>query len=196
MLAQSLVYKSAVNLKNVIIYGAGASGNKLYKSLTVTNPEYNVVAFLDDNPSKHSEQIDSIKIYNPNQIKHLKEKYNCFAVFIALPSIESERRKAILLDLIDEDLVIKIVPSINSIIEKDSNFPDIKNIKIEDIIGRKPVSPIKDLLDKNIQNKVVLITGAGGSIGSELLEQVSKLNPVKIVAIDMSEISLFNLKTK
>ena len=194
LLAQSLVYKSVVTLKNVIIYGAGAWGNKLYKSLTVTNPEYNVVAFLDDDLSKQSEQIDSIKIYHPNQIKLLKEKYDCYAVLIALPSIESERKKTILLDLIDQDLVIKIVPSVKSIVETNSNFSDMKNIKIEDIIGREPVSPIKDLLDKNIKNKVVLITGAGGSIGSELLKQVSKLNPAKIIAIDMSEINLFNLK--
>lgn len=196
LLAQSLVYKNVVTLKNVIIYGAGSSGNKLYKSLTVTNPEFNVVAFLDDDSSKHSEQIDSIKIYNPNQIKYLKEKYNCYAVFIALPSINSERKKSILLNLVDEDLVIKIVPSVKSIVEKNSNFSDIKNIKIEDIIGRESVSPIKNLLEKNIKDKVVLITGAGGSIGSELLNQVSKLNPSKIIAIDMSEINLFNLKNE
>ena len=194
LLAQSFVYKSVVTLKNVIIYGAGASGNKLYKSLTVTNPEYNVVAFLDDDESKHSEKIDSIKIYSPSQIKFLKEKYQCFAVFIALPSIDSEQRKIILLNLIDEDLVIKIVPSIKSIVEKNANFSDIKNIKIEDVIGREPVKPIENLLKQNIKDKVVLITGAGGSIGSELVNQVSKLQPSKIIAIDMNELSLFNLK--
>ena len=194
LLAQSLFYKNVVSLKNVIIYGAGASGNKLYKSLTVTNPEYNVVAFLDDDEIKQSEQIDSIKIFHPNKIEDLKEKFKCYGVFIALPSISSERKKTILLDLIDKDLVIKIVPSVKSIVEKNSNFEDIKNIKIEDVIGRESVSPIKELLEKNIKDKVVLITGAGGSIGSELLNQVSKLNPSKIIAIDMSEINLFNLK--
>ena len=194
LLAQSLVYKNIVTLKNVIIYGAGASGNKLYRSLTVTNPEYNVVAFIDDDPLKHSEQIDSIKIFHPNKIKNLKKKFNCYGVFIALPSISSERKKTILLDLIDIDLVIKIVPSVKSIVEKNANFSDIKNIKIEDVIGRESVHPIKELLEKNIKDRVVLISGAGGSIGSELLNQVSKLNPSKIIAIDMSEINLFNLK--
>ena len=166
----------------------------MYKSLTVTNPEYNVVAFLDDDELKHSEKIDSIKIYSPSQIKFLKEKYKCFAVFIALPSINSEQRKRILLNLIDEDLVIKIVPSIKSIVEKNANFSDIKNIEIEDVIGREPVKPIENLLKQNIKDKVVLITGAGGSIGSELVNQVSKLQPSKIIAIDMTELSLFNLK--
>ena len=149
---------------------------------------------MDDDELKHSEKIDSIKIYSPSQIKFLKEKYKCFAVFIALPSINSEQRKRILLNLIDEDLVIKIVPSIKSIVEKNANFSDIKNIEIEDVIGREPVKPIENLLKQNIKDKVVLITGAGGSIGSELVNQVSKLQPSKIIAIDMTELSLFNLK--
>ena len=196
LLAQSFVYKSVITLKNVIIYGAGASGNKLYQSLTVTNPEYNVVAFLDDDELKQSEKIDSLKIYSPLKVKFLKEKYECYAIFIALPSINSERKKTILLNLIDEDLVIKIVPSVKSIVEKNANFSDIKNIRIEDVIGREPVRPINDLLNQNIKDKVVLITGAGGSIGSELVNQVTKLNPSKIIAIDMSEINLFNLKNE
>ena len=99
-----------------------------------------------------------------------------------------------MLNLIDEDLVIKIVPSIKSIVEKNANFSDIKNIEIEDVIGREPVKPIENLLKQNIKDKVVLITGAGGSIGSELVNQVSKLQPSKIIAIDMTELSLFNLK--
>ena len=196
LLAQSFVYKSVITLKNVIIYGAGASGNKLYQSLTVTNPEYNVIAFLDDDELKQSEKIDSLKIYSPLKVKFLKEKYECYAIFIALPSINSERKKTILLNLIDEDLVIKIVPSVKSIVEKNANFSDIKNIRIEDVIGREPVRPINDLLNQNIKDKVVLITGAGGSIGSELVNQVTKLNPSKIIAIDMSEINLFNLKNE
>ena len=72
LVAQSIVYKNAVKLKNVIIYGAGVSGNKLYKSIAVNNPEYNVVAFLDDDESKKNEKIDSIRIYSPSQLKHLK----------------------------------------------------------------------------------------------------------------------------
>tara|TARA_B100001996_G_scaffold311610_1_gene253571 strand:- start:3189 stop:5036 length:1848 start_codon:yes stop_codon:yes gene_type:complete len=194
LLAQSIVYKRAVLLKNILIYGAGSSGNKLYKSLNVHNPEYSVVGFIDDDQNRIGEKIDSINIFSSKKIKELKKKFNCYGIFIALPSINSERKKEILMQLIDEDLVIKIVPSIKSIVEKKSNFSDMKNIRIEDIIGRQTVNPINKLLEKNINNKTILITGAGGSIGSELTNQVLNLNPKKVVAVDMSEISLFNLK--
>ena len=193
--AQSIVYKSAIKLKNILIYGAGVSGNKLYKSLSVNSPEYNVIGFIDDDPKKINEKIDSINIYPPEDIKLLKEQFECYAIFIALPSISADQKKSILINLIDEDIIIKIVPSIKSIVEKNSNFSDIQNIKIEDIIGRETVIPDENLLSKNIENKIVLITGGGGSIGSELVKQVMKLNPKKVVALDMSELNLFNLKS-
>ena len=192
--AQSVVYKSAIELKNVLIYGAGSSGNKLYKSLSVKNPEYNVIGFIDDDSKKMNEKIDSINIYSPENIKDLKKQFECYAIFIALPSISADQKKSILMNLIDKDLIIKIVPSVKSIVEKNSNFSDIKNIKIEDIIGRETVTPVKSLLSKNIQDKTILVTGGGGSIGSELVKQVLSLNPKKVVALDMSELNLFDLK--
>ena len=195
LVAQSIVYKKAVKLKNVIIYGAGVSGNKLYKSIAVNNPEYNVVAFLDDDESKKNEKIDSIRIYSPSQLKHLKRKYDCYAIFIAMPGVSSEKRKSVLLKMLNEDILIKIVPSVKSIVEEKSNLSNIENIKIQDIIGRKSVNPIQVLLEKNIKNSVVLISGAGGSIGSELVNQVLKLNPNKVIALDMSEFSLFQLQS-
>ena len=195
LVAQSIVYKNAVKLKNVIIYGAGVSGNKLYKSIAVNNPEYNVVAFLDDDESKKNEKIDSIRIYSPSQLKHLKRKYDCYAIFIAMPGVSSEKRKSVLLKMLNEDILIKIVPSVKSIVEEKSNLSNIENIKIQDIIGRKSVNPIQVLLEKNIKNSVVLISGAGGSIGSELVNQVLKLNPSKVIALDMSEFSLFQLQS-
>ena len=195
LVAQSIVYKNAVKLKNVIIYGAGVSGNKLYKSIAVNNPEYNVVAFLDDDESKKNEKIDSIRIYSPSQLKHLKRKYDCYAIFIAMPGVSSEKRKSVLLKMLNEDILIKIVPSVKSIVEEKSNLSNIENIKIQDIIGRKSVNPIQVLLEKNIKNSVVLISGAGGSIGSELVNQVLKLNPNKVIALDMSEFSLFQLQS-
>ena len=97
--------------------------------------------------------------------------------------------------MLNEDILIKIVPSVKSIVEEKSNLSNIENIKIQDIIGRKSVNPIQVLLEKNIKNSVVLISGAGGSIGSELVNQVLKLNPNKVIALDMSEFSLFQLQS-
>jgi len=196
LIAQSIIYKRSVRIKNVLIYGAGVSGNKLYKSISVNNPEYNVVAFIDDSATKLNEKIDSISIFLPDQIKFLKKKFNCYAIFIALPTISADKKKSILVSLLEYNLLIKIVPSVKSIVEEKSNFSDIKNIKIEDIIGRDTVKPINSLLKDNIYSKNILITGAGGSIGSELVSQVLQLKPNKVVAVDMSELNLFNLKSK
>jgi len=196
LIAQSFFYKKAIRLKNILIYGAGTSANKLYNSLTVNNPEYNVVGFVDDDKEKQNEKIDSIKIYSPKKLPELTKKFDCYGIFIAMPSINSNRKKEILMELLNEDLVIKIVPSVKSLVEKTSNFQDMRNIKIEDLIDRSSVKPIENLLRENIEEKTILITGAGGSIGSELVNQVLDLNPKKVVAIDISELGIFNLRNK
>ena len=196
LVAQSIVYKNAVKLKNVIIYGAGVSGNKLYKSIAVNNPEYNVVAFLDDDESKKSEKIDSIRIYSPSQLKHLKKNMTVMLFSLLCRVYLQKKEKSVLLKMLNEDILIKIVPSVKSIVEEKSNLSNIENIKIQDIIGRKSVNPIQVLLEKNIKNSVVLISGAGGSIGSKLVNQVLKLNPNKVIALDMSEFSLYSTSIK
>ena len=196
LLAQSFFYKNALQLKNILIYGGGVSGNKLYNSLKSGSPDYNVVGFIDDDVSKSKERIDSIKVYTPDKIPHLAKKFDCYGVFIAMPSIDSNRKKEILMQLLDQNLVIKIVPSVKSLVEKSSNFSDIRNINIEDLINRSTVNPIDNLLKENIANKKILVTGGGGSIGSELVNQILKLDPDQLVVIDMSELNIFNLRKK
>jgi len=196
LIAQSLFYKSKINLKNILIYGAGTSGNKLFKSLSTNNPEYNVIGFVDDDAFKQKERIDSIKVYDPSSLKSLIKKYDCYAIFIAMPSIDSATKKDILVKLIDLDIIIKIVPSLISIVEEKSNLDNIRNIEIEDLIDRSSVKPDKSLMNKNINGKNVLITGAGGSIGSEIVNQAVQYNPKKIIAVDINELSIFNLKNK
>jgi FlaA1/EpsC-like NDP-sugar epimerase len=191
--AQSLVYKNAVELKNILIYGAGVSGNKLYNSLKSNSPEYNVVGFIDDDPNKQKERIDSVKIYSPKHIPKLSKQFGCYGIFIAMPSISSEKKKEILINLLDEDLVIKIVPSVKSLVEKTSNFSDMRDINIEDLVNRFAVSPIDRMLKENVQNKTILVTGGGGSIGSELVNQALSLNPKKIVILEMNELNIHNL---
>jgi len=193
LVAQSLVYKNAIELKNILIYGGGVSGNKLYNSLKSNSPEYNVVGFIDDDPNKQKERIDSVKIYSPNQISKLAKQFNCYGIFIAMPSINSENRKKILMNLLDEDLVIKIVPSVKSLVEKTSNFSDMRAINIEDLVNRSPVSPIERMLKENVENKTILVTGGGGSIGSELVNQALSLNPKKVVILEMNELNIHNL---
>lgn len=193
LIAQSIFYKGAIELKNILIYGAGESGNKLYNSLKSKSAEYNVVGFIDDDISKHNERIDSVRIYSPKDISTISKKFECYGIFIAIPSVNSKIKKDILIDLLEEDLVIKIVPSVKSLVEKTSNFADMRSINIEDLIDRFSVNPIEKMLKKNIEDRVVLVTGGGGSIGSELVKQILSLNPKKVVVLELNELNIHNL---
>tara|TARA_Y100001935_G_C17305876_1_gene512242 strand:- start:365 stop:2173 length:1809 start_codon:yes stop_codon:yes gene_type:complete len=191
--AQSIFYKKRNDIKNILIYGAGESGNKLYGSLKSHSSEYNVVGFIDDDKSKQNEIIDSINVYSREKIPFLLNKFNCYGVFIAMPSIDSETKKNILINLLHENIVIKIVPSVKSLVEKTSNFSDMRNISIEDLIDRSVVNPIESILKENIGNKTILVTGGGGSIGYELVNQILFLNPKKVVVIEQNELNVHNL---
>lgn len=193
LIAQSIFYKSAIELKNILIYGAGESGHKLYNSLKSKSAEYNVVGFIDDDTSKHNERIDSVRIYSPKDISTISKKFECYGIFIAIPSVDSKIKKDILINLLEEDLVIKIVPSVKSLVEKTSNFADMRSINIEDLIDRSSVNPIEKMLKKNIEDRVVLVTGGGGSIGSELVKQILTLNPKKVVVLELNELNIHNL---
>ena len=98
-----------------------------------------------------------------------------------------------MINLLEEDLVIKIVPSVKSLVEKTSNFADMRSINIEDLIDRSSVNPIEKMLKKNIEDRVVLVTGGGGSIGSELVKQILTLNPKKVVVLELNELNIHNL---
>ena len=113
--------------------------------------------------------------------------------FIAIPSVDAKTKKDILIDLLEQDLVIKIVPSVKSLVEKTSNFSDMRSINIEDLIDRSSVNPIEKMLKKNIEDRVVLVTGGGGSIGSELVKQILSLNPKKVVVLELNELNIHNL---
>lgn len=193
LIVQSIFYKSAIELKNILIYGAGESGHKLYNSLKSKSAEYNVVGFIDDDTSKHNERIDSVRIYSPKDISTISKKFECYGIFIAIPSVDSKIKKDILINLLEEDLVIKIVPSVKSLVEKTSNFADMRSINIEDLIDRSSVNPIEKMLKKNIEDRVVLVTGGGGSIGSELVKQILTLNPKKVVVLELNELNIHNL---
>ena len=157
-----------------------------------------MIGFIDDSTDKSNRTIDNYKIYNPDLIEKLVLKYNVEILFIAIPSASFSRRKLILKDLIDKELnvKIKILPGLDSLIDKNINFNLMEDISIEDIIGREIVPPVKHLIEKNILNKTILITGAAGTIGSELCRKILEIGPKKLIAIDSSEIGLFNLIKK
>ena len=180
------------NKENILIYGAGSAGRQLLTSLE-NNALYKVVGFLDDNPQLHKQNLLGQKIYNPNKIKDLKQKKEINLILFAIPSINKLKKNEIIKKLNKEKLVVKSLPNVNDIIEDKISISTIKDFLADDLLVRDPVEPDQKLLNKNIKLKSVLVTGAGGTIGSELCRQIIKLNPKQLVLLELNEFDLYEL---
>ena len=179
-------------LKNVLVYGAGSAGRQLVSSL-VNNSELNVVGFLDDDDRLHGQILQGQKIYPTLKIADLIKSKEVQLILLALPSIPRSRRNEILKNLSNYPLQVKTLPTVTDIIQGRVNLSDIKDLDVDDILNRDQVLPNPKLLSKNITSKVVLVTGAGGSIGSELVRQILKQNPEKLLLLDLNEFALFKI---
>ena len=180
------------NKENILIYGAGSVGRQLLTSLE-NNALYKVVGFLDDNQQLHRQYLLGQKIYNPNKIKDLKQDKKINLVLFAIPSINKSKKNEIIKKLNKEKLVVKSLPNVNDIIDEKISISTIKDFLSEDLLERDPVEPDQKLLNKNIKLKSVLVTGAGGTIGSELCRQIIKLNPKQLVLLELNEFNLYDL---
>ena len=180
------------NKKNVIIYGAGDAGRQLVVALE-NNYEFEVVGFLDDNDQLHRQIILGKVIYSPSKLKKLIKKKNISVVFLALPTIDRSKRNRIIEKLNSFKLIVKTLPSISEIIDGRVSVSDIKDLNIDDLLSRDQVKPNISLLNKNINSKTVAVTGAGGSIGSELCRQIVKLKPNKLILLELNEYSLYKI---
>ena len=184
--------KKSKNKTNVLIYGAGSAGRQLLISLE-NNLQMKVVGFLDDEPQFHRQKILGQTVYDPMNIEKLINTKNIDIVLLALPSITRQKRNQIINILNKYKITIKTLPSVQDIIEGKVSVSDIKDLDIEDFLNREQVLPNLDLLSKNINSKIVMVTGAGGSIGSELSRQISKLNPKKLILVEISEFALYKI---
>jgi FlaA1/EpsC-like NDP-sugar epimerase len=187
---QILLYESLPNIKNVIIYGAGEPGIQLSKALK-SSKEYKHVVYLDDNNALEGSYIDGLRVFSPKKIERLLEKYNIKEILLALPSSSRNERKVIIESLSNLPVSIRSLPSVSEITEGKVKIDELLEIKIEDLLGRDHIKPNLELLKVNITTKVVLVTGAGGSIGSELCRQIILLKPKKLIMFDISESSLY-----
>src|SRR6056300_237779 len=160
-------FKKSKKKNNVLIYGAGSAGRQLLTSLEI-NPEMKVVGFLDDDTQFHRQIILGQTVYDPLNIDKLINKKNVELVLLALPSISRQKRNQIINNLNKHQLIVKTLPSVQDIVDGKVSISDIKDLSIEDLLNREQVKPNLELLSKNINNKVIMVTGAGGSIGSEL----------------------------
>ena len=177
----------------VVIYGAGVSGRQLVTSLAQSH-EYRPFAFVDDDYSLHGTVIQGVHVHSPSIIRKLAADHAVTKVLLAMPSAPNSRRKKILLDL--EPLAIQVLtlPSMSDLISGNKLYSDIKEVEIDDLLGRDSVVPQKELMYANIKDKVVMVTGAGGSIGSELCRQIISQSPKKLVLFELSEFGLYSIE--
>ncbi len=180
------------NKKNMIIYGAGFAGVQLYNSL-MSSKVYNPVLFIDENTNLHGKYISNLKIYNASNISGLIKKFNVEEIVVAIPSASQKKLRRIYNSLEKLSIIIKSTPSMDDIVK--NNFPvkELHRINVNDLLERGEIKPNFDLLSKDIANKIVMVTGAGGSIGSELCRQIVKLKAKKIVLFEHNEFSIYNI---
>ncbi|MBB1356277.1 nucleoside-diphosphate sugar epimerase/dehydratase, partial [Pseudoalteromonas sp. SR45-5] len=172
--------------EGVIIYGAGSAGRQLATALA-NGPEYSPVAFIDDDPKKHLSLIQGVCVYAPSQIAEVAKQKCASKILLALPSASRSRRKEVLNAIEKFKLQVMTIPGMADIVSGTTNLDEVKDVEIDDLLGRDSVQPRQDLMSANITNKAVMVTGAGGSIGSELCRQIVKNNPIKLVLFELSE---------
>jgi FlaA1/EpsC-like NDP-sugar epimerase len=178
---------------NVIIYGAGSAGRQLAHALQLSS-EYLHIAYIDDDNSKDKSYINNIPVCASNRLEKLIKEFNVTEVLLALPAISRKNKKKIIEKLRPFPVHVRSLPSVSELAEGKVKIDDLLEVDIRDLLGREQVKPNQNLLKVNITNKVVLVTGAGGSIGSELCRQIINLNPKKLILFEISESSLYQIE--
>lgn len=179
-----------MSLPQVLIYGAGGAGRQLASAMA-NSFEMRVIGFLDDDDRMHGNVLNGLPIYNPADLSEVLANVPVTDVLLALPSVSRERRNDILEALSRHKLAVRTLPVLSDIATGKVSVSDLRELDIDDLLGREPVQPNHLLMTKNVENKVVLVTGAGGSIGSELCRQILKVGPAKLLLIEQSEFALY-----
>nr|WP_298414804.1 nucleoside-diphosphate sugar epimerase/dehydratase [uncultured Halomonas sp.] len=191
---RSLYQRSLMRHKTcVAIYGAGSAGSQLVASLR-HGQEYVPVCFIDDWRGMRGTLVEGLKVYSPNELPRLIKQYGVKRILLAIPSASLGRRREILKMLEPSAVPVQTVPSMADVIAGHARINEIRDVTIEDLLGRDPVPPNQSLLDANIRDKVVMITGAGGSIGSELCRQVLQQSPRQLILFEVCEYSLYQIE--
>ena len=178
--------------KNVIIYGAGPIGIQLMRALNETS-NYRPVAFIDSNPSLAGQVVHGVKVVRPEKIGKVISEENITEVLLATPSALRGERRLALKALEEFPVVVKTLPALEDIASGHVEVSDLRPIDVEDLLGRDPVTPDLELMAAQVRGKVVMITGAGGSIGSEMTRQLLQLKPKTLVLFDVSEAALYEI---
>jgi len=184
--------KSHDNRKIALVYGAGNAGIQLVSALEHSY-EYKLVGFIDDSKELQGNQVRGLYVYSADEISDVIKKYKVSEILIAIPSISRAKQHAIIERLESHLVLVRLIPGVAELAEGKVGISDLRAVSIEDLLGRDTVSPNRKLLSKNITGKVVMVTGAGGSIGSEMCRQIIKLKPDALVLYELNELALYNI---
>jgi FlaA1/EpsC-like NDP-sugar epimerase len=180
---------------NVVIYGAGAAGMQLALALS-NDREVRPVAFIDDDTRLHRKRMGDLEVFGPQRLQEVIDRHRAAEVLLALPSI-SRRRRAEIVDMLESfQLQVRTLPTLSDLAQGRIKIEDLREVEIEDLLGRDSVAPDPQLLRANISGKSVMVTGAGGSIGAELCRQILELQPAALVLFEQSEFFLYSIEAE
>jgi FlaA1/EpsC-like NDP-sugar epimerase len=185
------ILNRSVRLK-VLVYGAGSNGRQLVAAMANSH-EMVVVGFLDDDDRLQGHVLNGLPIYDPDDLGRLVTTLSVGNILLALPNISRKRRNDILDRIRSAHVSVRTLPSMTDLVQGKVSIKDVRELDVDDLLGREPVTPNHILLAKNVPKKVVMVTGAGGSIGSELCRQIAMIGPAKLLLIEQSEFALYNI---
>jgi FlaA1/EpsC-like NDP-sugar epimerase len=181
------------NKQPVVIYGAGSAGRQLATGIAI-GQEYYVSAFIDDDTTKYGSVIQGIPVISLVELKGLIDAGKAIKVLLALPSASRSDRNRVINSLEKYQVQVQSIPGIKDVIEGNFNASEVVDVEIDDLLGREPVTPLPQLMAQNITGKNVMVSGAGGSIGSELCRQIIKFKPNTLVLFELSEFALYQIE--
>lgn len=187
---QSILFRAS--RPKVLIYGAGSTGRQLAQAMA-NSPEMQIVGFIDDDRRLRGQVLNGHPIYDPERLEYLVKTTRIEYVLLAMPSISRFRKHQILNALSTFKVAVRNFPSLNALAQGEVSVSDLRDLDIDDLLGRDAVAPNDYLLNLNTHNKTVLVTGAGGSIGSELSRQILQTNPKKLLLLELSEFALYTV---
>ena len=193
--ARMFLSRRNANREAVIIYGAGSGGAQLVSAL-VSGDDYLPVAIVDDKAELHGKRIHGLRVHSPERLEQLVTERGATGVLLAIPSASRRHRRQVLQRLSEFPVHVQTMPEIRDIVSGKASLDDIREVDVEDLLGRNPVPPNPELMVACIKGKVVMVTGAGGSIGSELCYQILKLAPERLVLFELSEAALYSVERK
>lgn len=176
----------------VMIYGAGSAGRQLFQALAAS--EMRVLGFIDDDPGLQGHLVLGRPVCAPSEIERLVEDYNLTDILLALPSASRRRRNQIIEMIRPYPVAVRTIPGLSDVAHGRVKTTDIRELDIGDLLGRETVSPDEDAMRQDVQGKIVMVTGAGGSIGSELCRQIVRLRPAILLLVELSEFALYTIQ--